>query len=97
MPVPLINPTGSTSFPMITCAAKATMSTPSVLEMKGKERETRTLHSITFSWSSCGSPKNHNALDVRLMVYLAGFVDRVAFTGHWHNAYCTGLCVLLAQ
>lgn len=30
----------------------ATRSKPRVLETKGKERETLTLHSITFSWSS---------------------------------------------
>ena len=47
-----MSPTGSTSSPMMTRVAKATRSTPSVLETKGKERETRTLHSMTFSWSS---------------------------------------------
>lgn len=54
MPVPVMSPTGSTSSPMITWLARATRSTPRVLETKGKERDTRTLHSITFSWSSCG-------------------------------------------
>lgn len=49
-----MSPTGSTFSPMMTRVAKATRSTPSVLETKGKERETRTLHSITFSWSSWG-------------------------------------------
>lgn len=39
---------------MITWLARATRSTPRVLDTKGKERETRTLHSITFSWSSWG-------------------------------------------
>lgn len=53
-PVPVMSPTGSTSSPMMTRVANATRSTPSVLETKGKERETRTLHSMTFSWSSWG-------------------------------------------
>lgn len=47
-----MSPTGSTSSLMMTRVAKATRSTPSVLETKGKERDTRTLHSMTFSWSS---------------------------------------------
>ncbi len=53
MPFPFINPTASNSSPNMTLVARATRSTPSVLDTKGKERETRTLHSITFSWSSC--------------------------------------------
>lgn len=37
---------------MMACVATSTKSTPSVLDTNGKERETLTLHSITFSWSS---------------------------------------------
>lgn len=49
-----MSPTDSTFSPMMILVANATRSTPSVLDTKGKERETRTLHSITFSWSSYG-------------------------------------------
>lgn len=49
-----MSPTGSTFSPMMILVASATRSTPSVLDTKGKERETRTLHSMTFSWSSLG-------------------------------------------
>ena len=40
--------TGSQGRPRITLVARATKSTSRVLETKGKERDTRTLHSITW-------------------------------------------------
>lgn len=52
MPFPFIKPICSTSSPMMASVAMATRSTPRVLDTNGKERETRTLHSMTFSWSS---------------------------------------------
>ena len=39
-------------MPTITLVAKATKSWLSVLETKGKDRETRRLHSMTLSWLS---------------------------------------------
>lgn len=65
-----MSPTGSTSSPMMTRVAKATRSTPSVLETKGKERETRTLHSMTFSWSSWGREERSGLPRLGLLTYL---------------------------
>lgn len=48
-PHPLRTSTGSTFSPIITRVAMATKSKSSVLETNGNERDTRTLHSITFS------------------------------------------------
>lgn len=52
MPFPFMKPMCSTSSPMMASVAMATRSTPRVLDTNGNERETRTLHSMTFSWSS---------------------------------------------
>ncbi len=52
LPFPASTSIGSGCSPTITWVAMATKSWSSVLEMNGKDLDTRTLHSITFSWLS---------------------------------------------
>ena len=49
----MLSRAGSTGSPMMILVAMATMSWSSVLLTNGKERDTRRLHSITFSSLSC--------------------------------------------
>ena len=53
LPHPFSTLTGSGSAPTITCVAMAIKSWPSVLETKGNDLDTRTLHSMTFRSLSC--------------------------------------------
>ncbi|CAN8025834.1 unnamed protein product, partial [Ixodes persulcatus] len=52
LPHPKVTSMGSMGKPRMTCVARATKSQLSVLDTNGKERDTRRLHSITFSWLS---------------------------------------------
>ena len=78
--------TGSQGSPRRTLVARATKSTPSVLETKGKDRDTRTLHSITFklfslaiiwrfrgpdTWRACATERHTFLTLLRVSVFMS--------------------------